>query len=316
MKKPHNSWATYKSAKCPCGLSDGTSLTAIGPLPHVKEFAGVARHELPRCHLFRCTSCRALLRLPRLEANQLEELYAGGSADAWAPSGDRSDWRLVISYLEKGNAPSLRVLDIGCGDGSLLAKMQSRHQRAGIEPNPISAQRASALADVEIFRSLADIPAGIEFDFITLVDVIEHFLNPFEILNQIIQLLAPGGKIVITTGNADHWTAKTFKNNWWYVSYPEHVTVISRTWLNTICPLAGLRVIECKEFNRASLSFPMRIAALIAGICNALAPGLMQSLLSYLLGPAPNGRLRSLGAGAGKDHLFIVLARQCDHPLP
>jgi SAM-dependent methyltransferase len=42
------------------------------------------------------------------------------------------------------------------------------------------------------------------FDYILLQDVIEHVENPHQLLNDLDALLAPGGRILVTTANADN----------------------------------------------------------------------------------------------------------------
>lgn len=98
------------------------------------------------------------------------------------------------------------LLDVGCGDGVLMARVAPWFTRvAGVDADA----RAIALA-TEQLRGLPNCePRRVEggelpfaartFEVVTSADVIEHLTDPVEHLREIARVLEPGGALVLTT---------------------------------------------------------------------------------------------------------------------
>jgi SAM-dependent methyltransferase len=92
------------------------------------------------------------------------------------------------------------LLDLGCGAGLNLAALRQRYDCQGVEPNPLLVERACENSGVTV--QLGSLPSGLpaldrQFDFITLLDVIEHIDDDVTTLKTAAGLLAPGGRIVL-----------------------------------------------------------------------------------------------------------------------
>jgi SAM-dependent methyltransferase len=97
----------------------------------------------------------------------------------------------------------LRWLDIGCGRGDLLRKIRDEWEPAhlcGIDP--IDWLDDDLRPDVTFHAVAAeqadDLPLA---DRVLLVEVIEHLEAPWSALRQAARLIAPGGRIVVSTPN-------------------------------------------------------------------------------------------------------------------
>jgi 2-polyprenyl-3-methyl-5-hydroxy-6-metoxy-1,4-benzoquinol methylase len=106
-------------------------------------------------------------------------------------------------------ATARRVLDVGCAEGILGRHLLERgvEEVVGIEQVPEVAE----LAGKRLTRvlcgdvSTVELPAGIgTFDCIIFADVLEHLVNPTEVLRRFLPLLAPGGTIVASIPNVRH----------------------------------------------------------------------------------------------------------------
>jgi len=106
-----------------------------------------------------------------------------------------------------------RVLDFGCGRGDLLAHLFSGGVAAtGLEFERASAAETEARFEGEpLFQGIEvaeKLPSGLQdaaFDRVLLVEVVEHLLDDQieATLTEVGRLLAPGGRVVVTTVNEE-----------------------------------------------------------------------------------------------------------------
>lgn len=125
--------------------------------------------------------------------------YSDQLASAGISMSEIVDGALEAAHPE----PNLRWLDIGCGRGDLLRRIRDEWQPAGLWGiDPIDWLEDDLRADVN-FESVAaedarDLPT---VDRVLLVEVIEHLEAPWSALRQAARLVAPGGRLVVTTPN-------------------------------------------------------------------------------------------------------------------
>lgn len=102
-----------------------------------------------------------------------------------------------------------RILDIGCGQGSLVALLASRGYRnvqgIDVSAEQIEAARRRGVDGVEqadLFDYLRERPAT--FDTVIAIDLLEHFDKPdvLTVLDTIHDALVPGGALVAQVPNA------------------------------------------------------------------------------------------------------------------
>src|SRR5439155_4698008 len=98
------------------------------------------------------------------------------------------------------------LLDVGCGDGFLMARVAPWMERvAGVdsEANAIrwAREKLREFPNCEpIHTACYDLPfPGNSFDVATSADVIEHLKNPASHLKEICRVLKDGGALVLTT---------------------------------------------------------------------------------------------------------------------
>ena len=109
-----------------------------GKLPDARVFAGTQLDEpLPGGTLYRCRDCRLVFRHPVFSKDTYDELYRRASSSTW-DEADRLDQQLVRETLCNLLATG-KVLDIGCGTGSLLSPLSKRFDTYGIEINDAAA---------------------------------------------------------------------------------------------------------------------------------------------------------------------------------
>lgn len=121
---------------------------------------------------------------------------------------------------------SERVLEIGCGSGATLAWMKSlglAGHTTGIELAPQMAEVASKNVDEFIIGDaealLDDVAFTAAYDLVLCLDVLEHFVDPWRMIEKISHRLKPGGVLVASIPNVRHFSVLLpllFKGRWDY----------------------------------------------------------------------------------------------------
>jgi 2-polyprenyl-3-methyl-5-hydroxy-6-metoxy-1,4-benzoquinol methylase len=119
---------------------------------------------------------------------------------------DRARFFLRL-FEQEGVLPPLSgsVLDVGCGEGTLLRALRAARpdlQLHGVEPT--ASYRANAVADtgVPIAAAVSEVTTDASFDLITCIHVLEHVREPVALLEQIRDRLAPNGWCYVDVPNA------------------------------------------------------------------------------------------------------------------
>ncbi len=108
-----------------------------------------------------------------------------------------------------GDLATVRVLDAGCGNGSLLAiplAVDERLKITGIDPDRQSIEHAHRLAGSRanlnfICGKIEELPASRPFDVVIVSEVLEHLAQPEKMLRSAAQLLQPRGILIVTVPN-------------------------------------------------------------------------------------------------------------------
>lgn len=113
--------------------------------------------------------------------------------------------RIVMETVDR-RGPYQTVLDYGCGSGVLLPFLANRSAKAyGVDINLEPFQKMQQVAvfpeNITVLNlnacDLRDFPQA-SFDLVTALDVFEHVENLDETLDQLLALLKPNGKIVVS----------------------------------------------------------------------------------------------------------------------
>jgi 2-polyprenyl-3-methyl-5-hydroxy-6-metoxy-1,4-benzoquinol methylase len=80
------------------------------------------------------------------------------------------------------------------------------------------------------------------YDVVTLWHSLEHVHEPLELLQEVYQLLRPGGLVVVSVPTIAGWPHRAFGEAWFGLDLPRHLTHFTPSTLMQMLQLAGLRV--------------------------------------------------------------------------
>jgi SAM-dependent methyltransferase len=131
-------------------------------------------------------------------------------------------------YLPRPQPDSI-LLDVGCGNGEFLSRVQVLGWRAvGLEFDPKACAAGSSRGLHIVQGSVPNTSFETEsFDAITMHHVIEHVHDPRSVLNELFRLLKPGGTIVLTTPNWQSYGAGFFGSSWRGLEPPRHLVLFT-----------------------------------------------------------------------------------------
>jgi len=113
---------------------------------------------------------------------------------------------LIMSHVEPGS----RVVDLGCGDGRLLARLRDDHdcRVLGVELDHsmmcATVARGISALRADLTQGLEDIPAG-SFDVAVLSQTLQEVQRPLELLEEIFRIAR---RALVVVPNFGYWRVR------------------------------------------------------------------------------------------------------------
>jgi len=135
-----------------------------------------------------------------------------GQLDPLRYDGQSDDPREVPGILHALMPQSARVLDVGCGTGSVtcVANKGKNNRVLAIEPdaNRSAVARSRGIEVVCGFLDQEFLAQNGPFDVVMFSDVLEHLASPSDMLRLATSGLKPGGFILASVPNVAHWSIR------------------------------------------------------------------------------------------------------------
>jgi SAM-dependent methyltransferase len=233
-----------------CPVCGSTDVALFGSFSDQEYFTPGAAHDY-----WRCNSCVSLFLHP-LPLARLSEIYPanyysyGGSGQGLLGRiKDHFDARRLQRCLRRIRAGSLTVLDVGGGSGwmlDLIRQVDSRVKYSEIvDLDSGAGEAARSRGHVYSCVRIEEFESARKFDFILLLNLIEHVESPQRVLKRLGGMLASGGVILIKTPNHDSWDARLFGSTYWAgLHVPRHWTVFRKQSFVRILEGTGLGIDE------------------------------------------------------------------------
>lgn len=226
-----------------------------------------SKFELGHTTAWRCSSreCGLQFAHPQLGDAELtrayERFYYPRSARDAPPLENTPDCvlRQVFTALEErmGRLAGLRLLDYGCGVGSLLrVARQFGITGTGIELDEQARRHTRQVMGFEAYSSIEHLLAarpGASFDLVVLWTVIEHLRRPWRDVARLRSILSPGGSLLLSTINTRCLRARAQGKRWEQYRNPTHFYYFDRKSLRRVLLRAGFT--DAREW-RLPLRFP------------------------------------------------------------
>jgi 2-polyprenyl-3-methyl-5-hydroxy-6-metoxy-1,4-benzoquinol methylase len=283
MLKSYSINNNFAFEKCP--LCDSTSIINKGIIRYAKPtFFSTSVVELAlEPELWGCLECDSGFSKNIISEKDAIFLYQSGESNTRWVSNLFETYKTseVVNAISSLLTPNTKVLDIGCAGGDFLDYAKRKQCiTAGLEYSQ---------SNIDLLRSkghkayMERQEINDKYDLITAFDVVEHLYDVNEFIDFCLDKLTPNGHIALVTGNISSTPAKIANNNWWYITYPEHIVFPSSKYFHTHPKLRKVQLLQT-------------FANTQKGKKSSQVRGLIKTILT--------GRFS--GSFLGKDHILII----------
>lgn len=147
-----------------------------------------------------------------------------------------------------GLAKDARILDVGCGDGFHLGLLRDfgrpgwHLEGVDADARAVTRARDNGIVVHEGTVESADL-VGSTFDFVLLIQTIEHVADPQAVLRRVGELLRPGGRLLVVTDNTGSPDFTLFRRrHWGGYHFPRHWHLFNENALRLLADECGLEV--------------------------------------------------------------------------
>ena len=285
-------YATATETWPPCPGCAALALQALHIIPYVKRHVLAAA---PFLALLGCRTCGLVFTAPRPTPKALGVFYDGQHDDGWIRSVP-STAEMTHKHAEAvakltplsvlSRALGQRALDLGCGAGEMLDVLQDAGwETVGIEPGRLASYASHRH---RIIDALPQVPT---FDLVVVHHVLEHVLNPGDLMRQLAATCRPGARLLV---GVPSFEGVAVTGDLEYACSPVHINAFTRAALANL-----LRQTGWSPVSPPGIPDRTRIVMYGTRATSTLAP------TPEALGPATRA-LRQFGRRLDRDGRFLV----------
>ena len=173
--------------------------------------------------------------------------------DRWARTYDTVLYQFWMKRFHKPVlkelklTPETKIVDISCGTGELLKKLEGKAELYGIDISEEMLKVAKTKLDTKVHLQKGDVhKLSFEkdfFDYVITTEAFHHYYDQRKALQEMVRVTKKGGKVIIADINfflkPIHWLFQTFE--------PGCVKVNSKKMMKALFEQAGLRNVHQKR---------------------------------------------------------------------
>lgn len=233
---PVSGWVRVRCQTCTCHY--------VNPQPKPETIPSLYNHEQSQTSSLKQYFKQTLQNNLAMPDEETARLFLCNER-WWTPEFD-------LERFEQQRGPSRRYLDIGCSVGTLLHQFTCRGWNSvGLDFDE-DAIRIACEAGFDARQTSVE-DSRLEkasFDYITLMDVIEHVLQPGALVQTIFDLLKPGGVLKIKTPCVDSLPYYQYGRQW--TSSDTHLIYFSRKTLAGLLRDKGFEIVATRSYLEAN----------------------------------------------------------------
>ena len=266
------------------------------------SFSSRKAPEYMHPRMVECADCGLIYATPVLDQEVIARAYATAVFESQEESlrAARTYTRIVFRSLPFFDS-SWRVLDIGAGDGSFLRELfhMGWNNLLGVEPSeaPIALAdpKVRPLIRCELFR--AENFRNEQFELITCFQIMEHVINPAELMRDAFSLLTDGGAVVAVVHDVNAVSARVLGSKSPIFDI-EHLQLFSSKTIASLLRDAGFTNVDVRPiWNRYPLQYWLRLLPLPVPIKRA-ALKVAKDRIGRISCPLRAGNLLAIGRKA------------------
>lgn len=225
-------------------------------------------HAVNNFHYYLCHNCNALYISPLPSSKDIATHYKMNFVYRVVPRTEKRlrHWaRVILKRLQHYNSSGTQLLDIGSGYGYFLEEMKNKNiVGTGIEPSTELYRHSKKINLDVIHKSLEEYNPKRQFDFITLIQLIEHIENPIHFLKKVETLMNKDAVLYIETPNLDSHLFHFEKESYTFLTPPDHLGIFSKNTFKKLLNHTNLEIISVSTY-----SYPEHFMGIIKRLINS-----------------------------------------------
>lgn len=190
---------------------------------------------------------------------------------------EKDKWEFDVAAELISQLPNVhRILEVGCGQGHFLARMQHLYMCEGVEFNPKAIEDCRAIGLNVSSRELQSMSSS--YDIVAAFEVLEHLSSPRSFIEQALRIVNPKGYLLLAVPDPEGYFSEA--DRVLLDMPPHHVLALSKKTFGEIAKNFGLEIVSIQQ---EPMRFPHYKSYISNFVPTEIVPTGKQPLLKRLM---------------------------------